>query len=592
MNGKPKIFSAKGRIVTEILGRNKYSNYKQALNESVANALDAKASFVEIFLKDGAIEVIDNGIGMSGNDLINRYFMLGEKNPDETTRALFGIGVCANAALGDSLTVETRPHGVKEGIKAVVDFTKVEQVAIGNYIPEKWEKIDFSNKKYSTLVRIERLRWANIDEKEIKKFLIEKHWPLLMDNTIGTKITVNGEELKAQEPEGVEKYFFNNGEDFQIGEKFVPKKDLDCGKIEGVFYLRESGFEEPSIDVYVKKQRIDAYSGDQIDWLRIKDLSSPEGFKGRIKGIIKVEATDEVNWKNRNPLDRNILILKSDRTAFFEESFAFKHLCAYLNEKSKGSVLHLPFGGILRLINADWYKKRGADVNKTQELINKFEPDLKNDLRKIFEEEKFETGSGGDLTKRTREEKKGINSSKSENYLYKCPKCENIVRVKIGIVKQWQLASDEEKFELRKVYWLCNACGCIVDPTRDKYKRGPIRGKEIFQVHLEEGFLTHILAEPLGREGPRAIYIPEASVIKINAEHAMLVYSVKNSDEAFKCYLLDSIIYAIAIRRSRDSNVGFESVYNRESAKINKVINLDEYEEALLKLKVETSKKS
>ena len=592
MNGKPKIFSAKGRIVTEILGRNKYSNYKQALNESIANALDAKASFVEIFLKDGAIEVIDNGIGMSGNDLINRYFMLGEKNPDETARALFGIGVCANAALGDSLTVETRPHGVKEGIKVVVDFTKVEQVAIGNYIPEKWEKIDFSNKKYNTLVRIERLRWANIDEKEIKKFLIEKHWPLLMDNTIGTKITVNGEEVKAQEPEGVEKYFFNSDEDFQIGEKFVPKKDLDCGKIGGVFYLRESGFEEPSIDVYVKNQRIDAYSGDQIDWLRIKDLSSPEGFKGRIKGIIKVEATDEVSWKNRNPLDRNILILKSDRTAFFEESFAFKHLCAYLNEKSKGLVLHLPFGGILRLINAEWYKKRGVDVTKTQELINKFEPDLKNDLRKIFEEEKFETGSGGDLTKRTREEKKGINSSKSENYLYKCPKCENIVRVKIGIVKQWQLASDEEKFELRKVYWLCNACGCIVDPTRDKYKRGPIRGKEIFQVHLEEGFLTHILAEPLGREGPRAIYIPEASVIKINAEHAMLVYSVKNSDEAFKCHLLDSIIYAIAIRRSRDSNVGFESVYNRESAKINKVINLDEYEEALSKLKVEASKKS
>lgn len=586
MSNNPKLFNAKGRVVTEILGRNKYSNYKQALNEAIANSLDAKANLVQIFLKESSIEIVDNGIGMSEEDLVNRYFTLGAKNPDKSTRALFGIGVCANAALGELLTIESRAKNETSGIRAIVDFNKVEQSDAGDYEPERWEKIDFSNKTYSTYIKIERLRWLNIDNNEIVQFLVAKHWPLLRDASIGTKIEVNGIQVIANEPEGVEKYEFSSDKEFRLKDKTVPFKDLDCGKIEGVFYFREAGFEEPSIDVYVKNQRIDAYSGDQIDWLRIKDLSSPEGFKGRLKGIIKVEATDETGLKERDHAERNILILKSDRTAFFEESVAFKHLCAYLNERSNGRILNLPFGGILRLINSEWHKSRGADIGKTQELINKLEPELKNDLTKIYKEDKFNVRSGGDLQKQRRAKNENENVSKSENMLFKCPKCENIIRVKISIFKQWQVSPESVKLQLRQKCWACNACGFILDSVKDKYKRGPIKGKEIFQVHLADGFLTHILAEPLGRDGPRAIYIPEESVIKINAEHGMLIYSVKTSDEAFKCNLLDSIIFAVAARRSMDNGERFESAYNRESAKINKVINLGEYENALSKLRV------
>lgn len=589
MNPTPNLFNTKGRVVTEILGRNKYTNYKQALNEAVANSLDAKSTRVQILLNKDSIEIIDDGTGMSESDLINRYFTLGEKNPDKSARGLFGIGVCANAALGDLLTIESRVKGESEGIKAVVDFNRVEEFNAGDYKPEKWDKINFLD-SYSTFIRVEKLRWSNIDENEVVKFLIAKHWPLLLDRSINIKIEVNGVQVKAVEPEEVEKYEFSNEKQFKLGNKIVPSRNLDCGKVEGVFYFREAGFDEPSIDVYVKNQRIDAYSGDQVDWLRIKDLSSPEGFKGRIKGIIKVEAAGEVELKERSSLDRNVLTLKSDRTAFFEESLTFKHLVAYLNEKSNGSVLHLPNGGILRVINSEWYKNRGADFGKTQELINKLEPELKNDLSKIYEEEKFKTGSGGKLEKKGREEK-GETGRESENILFKCPKCENILRVKIGIFKQWQSASNEEKLKLRQKCWTCNACGYILDPIKDKYKRGPIKGTEILKVHLADGFLTHILAEPLGRDGPRAIYIPEESVIKINAEHGMLIYSVKTSDEAFKCNLLDSIVFSIAARRSMDNNEKFESVYNRESSKINKVIDLGEYEDALSKLKVQIQKK-
>lgn len=586
MIAKPKIFGGKGRIATEILGRNKYTNYKQALNEAVANSLDAKAETIKIRIEENFIEVLDNGIGMSEKDLRERYFTLGETNPDPSARALFGIGVCANAALGDTLIVETRLKDKDTGMRAVVDFEKVEEVPMGEYQAEVWEKIDFKSKELSTLIRIERLRWGRIDRNEVRKFLIEKHWPLLVDKSIKTQIYVNGKLLKTTEPQNVEKFKFSSEEEFKINGKSAPPRRLECGKVEGIFYLKEAGFEEQSIDVYVKGQRIDKYSGDQIDWLRIKDLRSPEGFKSRIRGIIKVEATDEAGYAKRSSLERNILQLKSDRSGFFEECEAFRHLCAYLNEKRKGKILNLPYGGILRLINAEWYRRRGADISRTQELIHRLEPDLKKELQKIFEDEKLRTESEGELDRRRRKQPKDKTKYQSENRMFRCPKCENIVRVKIPICDKWMKSSIEKRKILTEKYWKCDVCGYILDPEKDKYKRGPIRGEEIMQVHLEEGLLTRILADKMSRTGPRSLYLPEDSAIKINAEHSMCVYSIKTSDESFKCYLLDSIIYAIAARRSKDSGENFEHLYNNLSSKINRVIDLGDYEEALERLRI------
>ncbi len=586
MTAKPKIFAGKGRIATEILGRNKYTNYKQALNEAVANSLDARAKDIKIKIEKEFIEVLDNGIGMSESDLKDRYFTLGERNPDPEARALFGIGVCANAALGNILIVHTRPKGRNAGMRAVVNFDKVESVPIGQYQPEEWEKIDFQNREFSTSIRVEKLRWNRIDTDEIRKFLIEKHWPLLVDRSIKTQIYVNGKLLKAAEPQNVEKFEFTSQQEFKINGKNVPPQRLECGRVEGVFYLKESGFKEPSIDVYVKSQRIDKYSGDQIDWLKIKLLRSPEGFKSRLKGIIKVEATDEVGYRRRGPFERNILQLKSDRSGFFEDCEAFRHLCAYLNEKGKGKTLKLPYGGILRLINSEWYRRRGADISKTQELIQQLEPGLKKELQEIFEDEELRTEPQGDMERRRKKEPQEETKYQSENRMFRCPKCQNILRVKIAICDKWLKSSPEKRKAMRERHWKCDTCGFILDPEKDKYRRGPIRGREIMQVHLEEGLLTRILADKIGKAGPRSLYLPEDSAVTINAEHSMCVYSIKTSDESFKCYLLDSIIYAIAARRSKDSGEGFEHLYNDLSSKISRVIDIDDYEEALDRLRI------
>ncbi|MDO9027737.1 MAG: hypothetical protein Q7U68_02600, partial [Candidatus Roizmanbacteria bacterium] len=224
-----------------------------------------------------------------------------------------------------------------------------------------------------------------------------------------------------------------------------------------------------------------------------------------------------------------------------------------------------------------------------QELINKISPDLKNVLHKAFEDErlKIKIDNKGQLEKETRKKIEKKSNERPENLMFRCPKCENIIRVKIEIFNEWKKSGLKQKNILQEKFWTCDVCDHLLNPLDDKYKRGPIRGKRIMTIMLEEGMIAHILADRIGRNGPRSVYIPEDSVIKINAEHSLLIYSVKTSDEAFKCNLLDSIIFSIAAKRSKNNNQSFEAVYNELCAKVNKVINIQEYEEALSQLKVE-----
>jgi hypothetical protein len=589
---KIKIFKGRGRIATEILGRSKYSNYDQALNEAVANALDARAKNISINLNENSIEIKDDGVGMTKDVLLNRYLTLGEKNMDLQARGQFGIGVCANAALGNILIVETRKKGEQIGFKIKIDFNKLEEVNIGEYEPEYFsENIDFSGKDYSTLIRIEKLRWCDIKKDDFIKYLSEKHLPLLLDDDLNLKIWVNGDRFKAEEPESTEKYSFDSLKEFCLGNKKVPiLSKLSCGRIQGTFYLREETWEEPSIDIYVKDQRIDGYSGDKVDWLRIKDLSSAEGFRRRIKGIIKVQAIEKNNYAEQL---KGGLILKSDRTAFFENS-AYHQLCAYLNGTIKNKYIDkLPFGGVLRLINDEWYRNRGVDIKRTKTLVDKVKKEVISDLKEILKNEKVEPkiSKSGEIEGLIRKEKNNEHALvSSTNLMFKCPKCTSILRVKKNVFVRWKKTSKEEKNKIQEEYWKCNACGYVLDPIDDKYKRGPIKGTRIAKIEIEEGVITDILVDALGKDGPRAIYNPDEGVIKINAQHSLLIYSLKNSDESFRCNLLDSVLYSIAVRKSEDKKVDFQKIYNDICSNVSRVVDVEEYEKVLNKFSLDNKK--
>src|SRR6185437_10281770 len=71
--------------VLEHLGINLYSNIAAVLTEAVANAWDADASTVSIRVDPGAdwIEITDDGVGMSIEDMNRKYLRVGYRRREE-----------------------------------------------------------------------------------------------------------------------------------------------------------------------------------------------------------------------------------------------------------------------------------------------------------------------------------------------------------------------------------------------------------------------------------------------------------------------------------------------------------------------------
>lgn len=77
----------------KLLGKNLYSNPWSAISELVANGLDAQATTVKLFInmsnkEHSTIEIIDNGSGMSYDDLANKYVFMGKNKRDNLPEQL------------------------------------------------------------------------------------------------------------------------------------------------------------------------------------------------------------------------------------------------------------------------------------------------------------------------------------------------------------------------------------------------------------------------------------------------------------------------------------------------------------------------
>lgn len=104
----------------KLLGHNLYSNPWTAVSEIVANGIDAKAKnvyvLVDLFNKETAqIEIIDNGKGMSYEDLCNKYTIIGRNKrldtpDDKSILGRKGVGKLAALFLSDKYFLSTKSN--------------------------------------------------------------------------------------------------------------------------------------------------------------------------------------------------------------------------------------------------------------------------------------------------------------------------------------------------------------------------------------------------------------------------------------------------------------------------------------------------
>lgn len=158
------------RILAELLGVQNFSNKESAILELVKNAFDAGALIMTLKISKNAIEIEDNGCGISREDLTKNWMHIGksdkgyeieDKNGEKRIQAgSKGVGRFALARLGENVIVESRKKGYKS-IKWTTDWNT-------SSLEENDEK-----KNIGTCMKIQNLRdkWTEKVAKNLGEYL-------------------------------------------------------------------------------------------------------------------------------------------------------------------------------------------------------------------------------------------------------------------------------------------------------------------------------------------------------------------------------------------------------------------------------------
>lgn len=121
--------------VLDHLGINLYSNIAAVLTEAVANAWDADAETVDIKIDPNGswIEIIDDGIGMSVDDMNGKYLRVGYRRRDEDVEhgkttakgrpvmGRKGLGKLSLFSIANVIEVESAKDGAAHGLRMTVE---------------------------------------------------------------------------------------------------------------------------------------------------------------------------------------------------------------------------------------------------------------------------------------------------------------------------------------------------------------------------------------------------------------------------------------------------------------------------------------
>jgi len=135
-------------MTIEHLGFKMYSQLPNAVAELVANAYDADAATVHITIRHGesqAVEVADDGHGMSPSDVALRYLRIGRNRREEDSGSSEsgrrrvagrkGLGKLALFGIGNRITLRTKREGETAWTVMTMDWEELKASAGGEYFP-------------------------------------------------------------------------------------------------------------------------------------------------------------------------------------------------------------------------------------------------------------------------------------------------------------------------------------------------------------------------------------------------------------------------------------------------------------------------
>ena len=203
-----KSFEASARVVLEI-GRDSIESKLVALSEIIKNAYDANAKNCNVILKaDGnsenlldkeitSIEIIDDGVGMSENDLVNNWMVIGtsSKKSDKLNMTCGrvpigekGIGRFAVNKIGNLLTLTTKREN-SPCYEICIDFTRFESdTSLENVDFEivQTHNVVLEKHGHGTILKIENLneKWSYEEISKVYDEILKLQSPFKTENDV------------------------------------------------------------------------------------------------------------------------------------------------------------------------------------------------------------------------------------------------------------------------------------------------------------------------------------------------------------------------------------------------------------------------
>jgi hypothetical protein len=558
-------------IVT-VLGERKYSSYMEALNEAIQNSIDNRAANIDIKIEQDRIVIEDDGNGMSLSVLQDEYLRIGRPNIDPRKGGLFGIGCIANQALSHKTEIVTHVRGQSRGIRVLIHWDQVMNAPeIDARRPDAYTPafldVPSQPEKHGTTIILTDLKYKTTDPLEFKTYTEKKRFPLLIspDQAGRVRISINGQQCAATEPVGAEVYEFDSTKEFVIGEKTLPPlSSAHFGRVWGKFYITDPD-EANTTHVFDRVgQRLDHYA--EKDWLRITSLRSGMAFKRRLLGVINT-TTEEIRGGTQPQPE--CLLLKSDRSGFFEDTLAFKQLVAYLNGTPEDSLS--PAGGVLRAIHDHWLKNYKNLPDKGYRLGLQEAPNVVAILHSVLQDEHWiwkrdPNGVEREVVRKHEPHTPKDRMPRPRNKMLQCPQCKAINYISISELRIYvENPSPEARRKMSK-NWPCKVCGNYLDPEKDTYRRPspPKKPGEIMaKVKLGAGKVFDLRPESLGKAGELAYYDPDTEQLLVNADHSFYVRATMLGHRSLRQHMVLAALYAIAQMRKREENAAFEPEFNR-----------------------------
>lgn len=190
-------FSVDAGIIDR-LGKELVARHETAVSELVKNAYDADATRVKIIFKEsyiegGTLEIEDNGLGMTREQLINGFMRLSSSDKlhyprspryDRKRAGKKGIGRFSAQRLGKKLTIITQTLEAEKALKITIywdDFMGDKELS---FITNEIEYIEKQKDEGTTLI-IENLRdsWSEAQIKRVYRYASETIQPFPISKT-------------------------------------------------------------------------------------------------------------------------------------------------------------------------------------------------------------------------------------------------------------------------------------------------------------------------------------------------------------------------------------------------------------------------